>query len=186
MPFANHFKMLYELLHEVGMIHVCSLSNLHKTIESSGARHVVTLLGVEDYVPLPSHISSDAYLRLHVHDITESLPGQTPPDAEHVEKLIDFVRRWDRITPLVIHCYAGISRSTAAAYTTVCALNPQRPETAIARALRQASPTALPNARIVRLADKILGREGRMVEAVRTMGVHVPALEAEPFVLDID
>jgi predicted protein tyrosine phosphatase len=168
------------------MIHVCSLANLHKTIERSGARHVVTLLGVEDHVPLPSNIGRNDYLRLHVHDIIDAAPGQVPPDAEHVERLISFVRRWDRAGPLVIHCYAGISRSTAAAFTTVCALNPNREEIAVAAALRRASPTALPNARIVRLADQILGREGRMVEAISSIAPHVPALEAEPFVLDID
>jgi predicted protein tyrosine phosphatase len=168
------------------MIHVCSLAHLHATIERSGARRVVTLLGIEDHVPLPSHIARDDYLRLHVHDIVDAIPGQVPPDAEHIERLITFVRRWDRASPLVIHCYAGISRSTAAAFTTVCALSPRREEAAIAAALRAASPTALPNARIVRLADQILGRDGRMVRAIETIAPPTPAFEAEPFVLDID
>jgi predicted protein tyrosine phosphatase len=168
------------------MIHVCSLSRLNETIEATGARHVVTLLGIEDHVPLPSQIARDAYLRLHMHDIIDPIDGQVHPAHEHVERLIDFVGRWPRKTPLVIHCYAGISRSTAAAFTTVCALNPKRAEDAIAQALRRASPTAQPNARIVRIADQVLGRNGRMVEAVAAINPCVPALQAEPFRLDIE
>jgi predicted protein tyrosine phosphatase len=168
------------------MIHVCSLSRLNETITATGARHVVTLLGIEDHVPLPSQIARDAYLRLHMHDIVDPMDGQVHPAQEHVERLIDFVNRWPRQTPLVIHCYAGISRSTAAAFTTVCALNPRRAEDEIALALRRASPTAQPNARIVRIADQVLGRNGRMVEAVTAIPPCVPALQAEPFRLDLE
>jgi predicted protein tyrosine phosphatase len=90
------------------------------------------------------------------------------------------------LAPLVIHCYAGISRSTAAAFTSVCALNPERSEHEIALALRKASPTAQPNVRIITLADKILARNGRMIEAVAKISPSVPALQAEPFRLDLE
>jgi predicted protein tyrosine phosphatase len=80
----------------------------------------------------------------------------------------------------------GISRSTASAYTAVCALNPQRDEASIARALRQASPTATPNIRIVTLADKLLGRQGRMIAAIETIGQGHIAAEALPFELELD
>jgi len=168
------------------MIHVCPLARLHDTVKITGARHVVTLLGIEDHVPLPPGIDSGDYLRLHMHDITEPADGQVTPDLVHVERLLTFVRRWNRAAPMVIHCYAGISRSTAAAFTTVCALNPGRDETEIAQALRRVSPTAMPNARIVRLADQVLGRNGRMVAAVTALGPCVPALQAEPFQLDLE
>ena len=168
------------------MIHVCSLARLHATVEETGARHVVTLLGIEDAVPLPATITAENYLRLAMHDISTPADGYVAPHSEHVENLIGFVRRWPRAAPLVIHCYAGISRSTAAAFTAVCTLNPHRDERDIAKALRRASPTALPNARIVRLADDLLGRQGRMVAAIETIGPHVPAIEAEPFKLDLE
>jgi predicted protein tyrosine phosphatase len=86
----------------------------------------------------------------------------------------------------VVHCFAGISRSTASAYASVCALNPHRDEASIAQALRGASPTATPNIRIVSLADKLLGRDGRMVAAIETIGRGVMADEATPFRLDLE
>ena len=80
----------------------------------------------------------------------------------------------------------GISRSTASAYATVCALNPRRDEATIAQALRRASPTATPNALIVSLADRLLGREGRMIAAIETIGRGDLTAEAAPFRLDLE
>ena len=69
---------------------------------------------------------------------------------------------------------------------TACALNPRRDEWAIARALRQASVTATPNPRIVSLADRMLGRDGRMVAAIDSIGRGEMAYEADPFRLDLE
>ena len=163
------------------IIHVCSLARLHSTVEATGARHVVTLLGVGDYIERPSGVPVDNHLFLRMHDISEPLDGHVAPDVEHVEDLLDFVRNWDRTTPLVVHCWAGISRSTAAAFVTVCALHPERDEREIAWAIRRASPTATPNIRIVRLADAKLGRDGRMVAAIEAIGRGTLAEEGVPF-----
>jgi predicted protein tyrosine phosphatase len=168
------------------MIHVCSLSRLHKTVEDSGAQHVVTLLKDVDLVRRPKTIAPANHLVLGMDDITEPLNGYIAPADDHVTKLIAFVRRWNRARPLVIHCYAGISRSTAGAFVAACALNPQRDELSIAQALRLASATAAPNPRIVSLADRVLGREGRMTTAIEMIGQAQPSTEAEPFRLDLE
>lgn len=89
-------------------------------------------------------------------------------------------------SPLVFHCWAGISRSTAAAYIAACALAPERDEANLALALRQASPSATPNARFVALADDILGRRGRMVDAIRGIGRGAEAMEGTPFMLQLN
>jgi predicted protein tyrosine phosphatase len=168
------------------MIHVCSLSLLHKTVEDTGARHVVSLIGDEVVVERPAAVTEENYLRLRLHDISSPLDGYIMPDEEHVADLLRFVRRWDRRAPMVVHCYAGISRSTASAFASVCALNPRRDEESIAIALRRSSPTATPNIRIVSLADRLLGRNGRMVAAVEKIGRGVMATEATPFGLELE
>ena len=168
------------------MIHVCSLARLHETVEGTGARHVVSLLGDEMRVERPTAIAPENHLWLRLHDIAAPLDGHIVPGEGHVAELISFVRGWDRRAPLVMHCFAGISRSTASAYAAVCALSPQRGEHEIAQALRRASPTATPNIRIVSLADKLLGREGRMIAAIETIGRGVFAAEGKPFRLDLE
>jgi predicted protein tyrosine phosphatase len=168
------------------MIHVCSLSRLHQTVEETGARHVVTLLKDTDLVQRPQSIVEDNHLILGMDDITDALDGYVVPCEEHVTKLLTFVRGWDRAKPMVVHCYAGISRSTAGAYVTACALNPNRNELAIAQELRRLSATAFPNPRIVAIADRMLGRSGRMVTAIETIGRGMVAYEANPFRLDLE
>jgi len=168
------------------MIHVCSLARLHETVEDSGARHVVSLIGDEDHVERPAAVEAENHLWLRLHDISAPLDGYIMPEEKHVIDLLRFVRHWDRRAPLVVHCYAGISRSTASAFASVCALNPHRDEESIALALRRASPTATPNIRIVSLADRLLGRDGRMVAAIETIGRGIMATEGTPFRLDLE
>jgi predicted protein tyrosine phosphatase len=86
---------------------------------------------------------------------------------------------------MVIHCFAGVSRSTAAAFIAACALNPTRDEAEIAAAIRAASRTATPNARLVALADAALGRDGRMSKAVAAIGRGEICEEGIPFSLAI-
>jgi len=167
------------------MIHVCSLARLHDTVATTGARHVVSLLAREDNLARPAAIAPENHLWLQLHDISAPLDGYVTPESRHVERLIAFVRRWPRDTPLVVHCYAGVSRSTAAAFVSVCALSPARNEDAVAAALRRASPTATPNIRIIALADQLLERNGRMVRAVEAIGPGVVVPEAQPFRLDL-
>jgi predicted protein tyrosine phosphatase len=167
------------------MIHVCSLARLHATVDETGARHVVTLLRQTDRVERPGHIVPANHLVLAVDDIAEPIDGYTIPAQEHVERLIDFVGQWNRTAPMVVHCYAGISRSTAAAFTAACVLNPDRDEQKIAWEIRRASRTAQPNARIVAIADQLLKRDGRMVRAVEKIGLGHFAVEGVPFRLDI-
>ncbi len=168
------------------MIHVCSLARLHDTVTDTGARHIVTLIKDVSLVRRPHSILETNHLLLDMDDISNPIDGYVLPGEEHVTKLVEFVTQWDRTAPLVVHCYAGISRSTAGAFITACALNPERDERAIARLIRDASPTAQPNLRLVALADTLLGRKGRMVKAVDTLGPAVTAYEGVPFRLDLE
>src|SRR3954452_4652675 len=168
------------------MIHVCSLARLHDTVRETGARHVVTLIKDVSLVHRPATVAAENHLLLDMDDITDHIDGYVVPAEEHVGDLLAFVRAWDRANPLVVHCYAGISRSTAGAFVTACALNPRRDELSIARALRSASATAMPNIRIVSLADRMLGRNGRMVAAIESIGPGIAAYASEPFRLDLE
>ena len=164
-------------------LHVCPLSRLHDTLAETRASHLVTLMGKDAEVQRPAGIAADRHLFIGVSDIVEPLEGYILPGTEHIEELLTFVRAWGRESPLVFHCWAGISRSTAAAYISACALAPERDETVLAQALRDAAPSATPNARFIALADDLLNRRGRMVDAIRRIGRGAEAPEGTPFTL---
>jgi len=169
-----------------GAIHVCPLSALPDVVGRHQASHLLTCLQDAVLVETPRPILPDRHLRLHIHDISDPLPGCIAPDAQHVERLIEFALHWGGRGPMVVHCWAGISRSTAAAFAALCAINPGVAEELIARRLREASPTAYPNRLMIRLADVALGRGGRMVQAIEAIGRGVVAVEAVPFSLAAD
>ena len=168
------------------MIHVCSLAALPGTVKAVGASHVLTVMANVDQVQRPESVLPANHLKVQMDDITEQMDGFVAPSDTHIEQVLNFVRSWDRRAPLIVHCFAGISRSTASAYASVCALSPHRDEASIAQELRRASPTATPNIRIVSLADRLLGRDGRMVSAIQTIGRGILAEEAIPFRLELE
>ena len=166
-------------------LHVCSLALIADTVEKTGARSLLTLLSPGTPVERPGAIRPERHLYLAISDIVAPTPGQILPDRAHLDDLIAFVRGWDRAEPMLIHCYAGVSRSTAAAFIAACALKPRRDEFEIAGALRAASPTATPNARLVALADAALERSGRMNAAITEIGRGEECFEGTPFALEL-
>ncbi|MDX8515801.1 tyrosine phosphatase family protein [Mesorhizobium captivum] len=167
------------------MIHVCPLSKIEETVARTGAERLLSLLAAGTEVVRPTSILAENHLHLVMHDIAVAQDGMTMPGEEHVRALLDFAYRWDRAKPMVVHCYAGISRSTASAYIIAAALAPKRDEVELAKTLRFLSPSATPNPRLIAVADTLLGRDGRMIAAIEAIGRGADAFEGTPFELDI-
>jgi predicted protein tyrosine phosphatase len=166
-------------------IHVCSIFKISDMAAATGARSLVTLINQDIIVHRPEGIAPERHLFVAVSDITDETEGHILPCENHVASLLDFVQLWDREHPLLIHCFAGVSRSTAAAFISACALSPDRNEDEIAQTIRRSSPTATPNQRLVTVADDMLGRRGRMVDAIDRIGRGEDCYEGVPFALDL-
>lgn len=160
---------------------VCPLRLVPQIVANRSPSHLITLLDPDEMIETPAGIEAERHLKLGVNDIAEMVEGMTAPSEETVTHLLAFGKTWDATAPLLIHCWAGISRSSASAYILAVERNPHADEAAIARALRAASPYAMPNRRLVALADDILGRQGRMVDAVEAMTPHQITYENVPF-----
>ncbi|RDJ24291.1 protein-tyrosine-phosphatase [Bosea caraganae] len=123
-------------------------------------------------------------LMLRFHDIIEPLPDRVAPEAEHVNRIIAFADELDASTPpnaerhLLVHCHMGLSRSTAAMLLLLARLDPAASEPELFARLRQIRPQAWPNSRMISLGDNLLGRRGRLVEALRDHYGH--QVRAEP------
>lgn len=168
------------------MIYVCPITRVNETVTAAGAVRLVTLLNGGTPFERPATIAAANHLFLSMNDIVDEQEDMIAPGLHHVEALLGFVRGWDRERPLVVNCFAGISRSTAAAYIAAAALAPSRDEAELAWTLRRLSPSATPNARLVRHADALLGRNGRMVAAIEAIGRGAEAFEGTPFGLPIE
>ena len=160
---------------------VTPLRLLPQVLAERAPSHLITLLSPAELIDTPAGFDPRRHLRLGMHDIALPEPGFVAPDGRMVEQVLRFAQGWDAQAPLVVHCWAGISRSTASAFAIACERNPHADELGIALAMRRASPSAFPNRRIVALADDILDRRGRMLEAVEAMGGNGFATEGVPF-----
>jgi len=147
---------------------ICPVSKVRGLIETRGPERIVSLADPEHGFPDAGADYVGRHLCLSFHDTVST--DEVPPTAEHVATLVSFLREWTRRAPLLVHCRAGIGRSTATAFIAACLHNPSADEHAIACTLRRASPLARPNPLLVELADKALGRDGRMIAAIEQTG----------------
>jgi len=164
------------------MILVCPGRHAQALADAHRPSHVISLASPDADLPAFPGLTAER-LVLRFHDIAEPREGLTPPDAALVARLFDFAAGWDAAAPLLIHCFAGVSRSTAAAYAIACARSEPGEEAALAAALRRLAPSATPNPLMVALADRRLARQGRMTAAVAAIGRGADCFEGETFSL---
>jgi predicted protein tyrosine phosphatase len=163
---------------------VCPLSRVAEVVAARAPERVISVLDPDFEFPELGGAFHGRHLRLRFHDIHVATDGQTLPTHDHARELIEFLDGWTRTGPMLVHCRAGIGRSTAVAFIAACLHNPYTSERMIARALRQASSNARPNETLVALADAVLQRDGRMYRAIAETGHGLPWIEVrenEPF-----
>jgi len=165
---------------------VCPLSRVAELVSSRRPGRVISLLDPGSTFPDLGETYAGRHLRLTFHDVHVSAGRETAPSRDDVVQLIEFLKRWDRRESILIHCRAGISRSTAAGFIAACLSQPHVPELTLARTLRRVAPSARPNQAMIQWGDDVLGREGRMSRAIRITSADLPWLtldEGEPFEL---
>jgi len=152
---------------------------------AGGITHVLSIL--DPGWPEPEALSGfsiNRRLRLRFHDVIESQPGWIAPERWDVELLLAFSRDLavSEEAHLLVHCHAGVSRSTAAATLVMAQARPDRPADEVLREVVRLRPRAWPNLRILEFGDEILGRRGEIIEAARAH--YRRALEREPWLAE--
>jgi predicted protein tyrosine phosphatase len=151
---------------------ICGLQELG-AFQDAAVTHVLSILD-----PLyPEPVDFDAYgphkrLTLRFDDVLDPAPGLVLPERRHIEELLAFGEglageQGDPLSHLLVHCHAGISRSTASMATLLADARPGLDEDAVFAHIREIRPQAWPNSRMVVMADELLGRNGRFVAALR-------------------
>jgi predicted protein tyrosine phosphatase len=154
-------------------ITVCGLDEL-AAFGPADATHVLSILDPGWPEPETLHaFAAHRRLRLHFHDVIEPSPGWTAPERWDVDLLLAFSRDvadtagGDAGVHLLVHCHAGVSRSTAAAILILAQRDADRPADEAVAEVSRLRPHAWPNLRLLELGDAALGRGGEIVSAVR-------------------
>ena len=146
----------------------CPAPSLAEICRENAPSHVMTLASPGKQAP--GVLPEVAHLHLAFNDIAEARPGLVLPSEEDARRIVAFGRTWDGARPLLVSCEFGVSRSTAALFAIACDRRPDLTEGTIADRLRAAAPCATPNPLLVSLADRILGRQDRMIMAAAAIG----------------
>jgi len=160
---------------------ICGIDELTGFIGK--ATHFISIVDPEDIEFLPhTGINRKHHLTLACHDVDSSrealqrearMPGSTcvAPTKAMVKQALEFGKKLPRNHFIVINCGYGISRSTAIAFALLCQSRPKVSETALLQEIIKLRPEASPNALIVKFADELLQRDGRMIRAVQKLSV---------------
>jgi predicted protein tyrosine phosphatase len=167
---------------------ICGLDELAGRC-APGVTHVLSILDPGWPEPEPiRNFDLNRRLKLNFHDVIEPEPGWIAPERWDVELLLAFGRNLSQMshetgtapseTHLLVHCHAGVSRSTAAAILLLAQYEPARSAQDVVGQVIRLRPRAWPNLRIVELGDGLLGRDGEIVDSVRAL--YRLALDREP------
>jgi predicted protein tyrosine phosphatase len=166
------------------LLHVSSLGALQGVTARLGSYDLLTLLSPDYPEQDLSRFACQRHVRLAFHDIVEVRPGLTAPDHQMMQAILDFGRGATGQCAMLVHCWAGISRSSAAAFAIACDRNPGF-ERDIAMQLRRRAPSVTPNRLMIALADDLLRRDGRMIAAIEAIGRGAEAAEGAPYQLPL-
>ena len=163
---------------------ICGIGELGLHCET-GVTHVLSLLDPGWPEPEAFGIfNPHRRLELRFHDVIDANPGCIPPQRPDVEQLLSFGRDLANAKAghLLVHCHAGVSRSTAAATLIVAQVRPDRPAEEALQTVVRRRPRAWPNLRILELGDALLDRRGEIVGAARAH--YRRRLEREPWMIE--
>ena len=158
-------NMIISSLYEVGRYH-------------GQVSYVLSIVDPDDASSIPSlGVAPDRHLILLGNDVSSRAEAvsraQTlssgkciAPTRTMVKKALAFAKALPPNATVVLHCGAGVSRSPAIALAVLCQAQPDLAESEVYKQFLRLRPQAFPNARIVQLADKLLGRDGRMCRAI--------------------
>ena len=162
---------------------ICGLDELIGH-QGRGVTHILSILDPEWPDPAAFH-AFDPHFRatLRFHDAIEPDPDVLLPQKGDVEAILTFGRDAADAGGLLIHCHAGISRSTAATLMILAQAHPDEKEDQLADRLLQTRPQAWPNSRMIEFADELLDRRGRLVAAIA--GIYARQLANRPELAEI-
>jgi len=168
-------------------ISICGIEELAGHCET-GVSHVLSILDPEWPVPEAfGTFGEHTKLELRFHDVIEEAPDTIAPRQDHVVELLTFGRSLLAEPPagahLLVHCHAGISRSTASMALILAQALPTCPGERILGEILHIREKAWPNLRILEMGDALLGRRGELVAAAA--GVYRTQLDRRPHLVQV-
>ena len=145
--------------------HICGIDELGEAPVGTATR-VVSIISPRAEIPAELAHLRDNLLVLRFDDVIDGTNNYQIVTEDDIARLLAFDRDHAPDETLLVHCTAGISRSTAAMVLLLAQRAPGDEEAIFAQ-IRAIRPKAWPNSRMIAFGDKLLGVNGKLVEALR-------------------
>jgi predicted protein tyrosine phosphatase len=143
-------------------IFVCQRSAVSQKTRQVGATHVLSLLDPGSKRPfLHPHTDPNNWRLFHFEDVLEEHETNSPT-REHVAEILQWGRALPNDAVVLVHCEAGVSRSTAAALALLVQHHGIDKIDECIQLLLDVRPFSCPNPLITRFADEQLGCNGEL------------------------
>jgi predicted protein tyrosine phosphatase len=160
---------------------VCGIEEIPGHCEA-GVSHVLSILDPGWPAPEFGSYGEHARLELRFNDVIEPDAPGAPPTADHVAGALSFGAGLGEGDHLLVHCHAGVSRSTAALSLILAKARPDRPAGEVLAEVVRIRRQAWPNLRMIELGDAMLGRNGELVAAAHAR--YAAVLARKPYKAD--
>ena len=167
-------------------ISVCSRADVHK-FSASGITHLLSIDNPGDPTPRPEWFAGDHWY-IVFQDFESGAEAHEfsagGPTRKNIQQVLDHAASCLKASRsgevhLLVHCMAGVSRSTASAFAILAMLLGPGQEMNALKYLMKIKPVAFPNKLVVQHADDILGRGGKMLEALHPLREDVNCVDNE-------
>lgn len=146
---------------------ICGIPELGEHC-SAGVSHVLSIIDThEPRPPMLDSFGAVDHELIRFDDIVAEYPGFEACTQQHIERVLQFGERAHKKSDghVLVHCHAGISRSTAAAAILMAQFAPGEEEAAFLKLL-QLRKHGWPNTRMVEFADQLLKRDGALIRGL--------------------
>jgi predicted protein tyrosine phosphatase len=146
-----------------GMFTICPKREVHERVRLVGATHLITMLDPDDHIYKPNVIPIENHLFLKFEDC-EFPDNPRAPRIEHCQRILDFGAKLPDDAVTVVHCFAGLCRSTVSGLALWLQKNGVA-DLAGARAWLSADrPEAMPNLLMAKHFDQLLDLNGQFLD----------------------
>ncbi len=167
------------------MIIISSIWKVDDALAHFKAKHVISINDPGSVPPTLPSIEDANRLSLEFHDVVQNTQGKVLVTPSQIEKMVSFGRKAiGRGDPILIHCTAGVSRSTAAGLVIAASYWTKEMEL-LGQLLRNKAPFSQPNSLMIQLGDAFLGLNSQLISAVEKLDGPNMELAPEPFVLNV-
>ena len=151
-------------------IHVCSLAAARE-LDVSVYNGVITIEDTTIEEPFRVEDNGPQQLVLRFDDISVPMDGYVEPDESHIHAALAFAYKIAKDTggSILIHCHAGISRSSAIALAIIAQRLGRGKEKEAVTQLEMINPNCRPNKSLVWMTDEILKRDRKLYDKAYEM-----------------